>query len=170
MAHLAGWVQVLEERVVKKALITVLVPFALVASAAIAYHWWDTGAPPGFRPTYHPVSVDQIDFDDRGVRIQGTAHYEVRLWQTMKDKERVHVFPLLPFKDTTGREIRVLVRSTRAPDDLSMYEDMQIDGLARPPGDRIGPKIKQTLRNHGYTFADQVVLVEAHEIHPPLAQ
>ncbi len=167
MTHLSGWVQVLEERVVRKVLITVLVPFALVATAAIAYHWWDNGAPPGFHPTYHPVSVAEIDFDDRGVRIQGTAHYEVRLWQTMKDQERFHVFPLMAFKDTTGRDIRVLVRSSRPPDDLSMYEDMVIDGLARPPGDRIGPKIKQTLKNHGYTFADQVVLVEAHEIRSP---
>jgi hypothetical protein len=152
---------------VRKVLISVLGPFAIVATAAIGYHWWDKGAPPGFRPTYHPVTVQEIDFENRGVRIQGTAHYEVRLWQTMGDGARFFVFPLMAPGDTTGREVQVLVRTARPPDDLATYEDVLIDGLARPPGDRVGHTIWQALRNHGYDFADEVVLVESHEIRTP---
>jgi hypothetical protein len=169
MAYLSRWVQALEVSPVRKALIAVLGPFALVAVSAIAYHRWDTGALPGLRPTYHPVTVASIDLDDRGVRIQGTAHFEVRLWQTMEDGERFFVFPLMKPGDTISRDIRVLVRTDRPPDDLSTYEDMIVDGLALPPGRQVGHKIKKSLKNQGYTFMDDVVLVESHAIRSPSA-
>jgi len=167
MTHLWRWVQARETCCVRKALLTVLIPFVIVAASALAYHWWDTGALPGMKPAYHTVSLDTIDLDDRGVRLQGTAHFEVRLWQTMEDGEQFYVFPLMAPGDTTGREIRVLVRTDRAPDDLSTYEDMIVDGLARPPGRIVGPTIKKSLTNHGYTFADKVILVLGHEIRSP---
>ena len=145
----------------KKAFLTVLFPFFLVAASALGYHYWDTGALPGMQPTFHPVTVADIDAEDRGVRIRGTAHYQVRLHQSFEDGERWLVFPLTKPGDTLEREIKVIVRSQHVPEELVSFEDLEIDGLARPTGRRIGPQIVDALKAEGYTFAERVILVEA---------
>ncbi len=151
----------------RKALLTVLVPFGLVAGGALGYHYWDTGALPGMHPTFHPVSVDTINAEDRGVRITGTAHYEIQLHQTFEGGERWHIFPFMAPGDTMNREVKVLVRAQRDPEALVTYEDMVVDGLARPAGGRVGPKVIDALRNQGYTFAKGLILVEAMAVHGP---
>ena len=105
-------------RDMNKPLMAVLIPFSIVGTGALGYHYWDTGALPGMQPTFHPVTVEEISSDNRGVRLQGTAHYEIRLHQIYEGKERWLIFPLMKPKDTLGREIKVLVRAKREPDEL----------------------------------------------------
>lgn len=147
-----------------KSVIAVLVPFCLVASAAIGVVWWDRGAPPGFNPTPHPVELAEITRDHRGVRLTGTAHYEVRLRQKMEGGDVYTLFPLMKSGDTMSREIKVLVRTQRTPEDMVTYEDMVVDGLARPPGRLVSPDVRDKLEEGGYHFAEGFVLVEAFAI------
>ena len=56
-----------------KNILAVLIPFAAVAGSVIGFVWWDRGAPPGFNPTPHPVSVTDVTRAHRGVQIRGTA-------------------------------------------------------------------------------------------------
>ncbi len=143
-----------------KNIAAVLIPFAIVATSVVGYVWWDRGAPPGFNPTPHPVSVSDITRSHRGVRVQGTAHFVVRMHQTMPDGQRIWVFPVMEPGDTLGREIKVLVRSKTGPDKLTTFEDMTIEGLARPPGRLVDPKTREVFLEGGYDFADGYVLVE----------
>ncbi|MAY81885.1 MAG: hypothetical protein CL930_14035 [Deltaproteobacteria bacterium] len=148
----------------RKMLVAVLGPCGAVAAATIGFIWWERGAPPGFNPTPHPVTVSSINRENRGVRIRGTAHYEVRLRQKMEDGSVYYIFPLMKAEDTLGREIKVLVRAERMPDAMTTYEDMEVDGLARPPGTKVGPKTRESLLDGGYHFAEGYVLVEAFAI------
>ncbi len=150
-----------------KPLMAVLIPFCIVATGALGYHYWDTGALPGMQPTFYPVSVEEIDGNDRGVHLEGTAHYRVELHQVFEDGERMLVFPLMARGDTLGREIKVLIRAQHETPDLVTYEDLVVKGLARPAGGRVGPKVVEALRGKGYSFADRVILVEAMEISGP---
>ncbi len=147
-----------------KTAIAVLVPFFLVAGGAIGLWWWDRGAPPGFNPTPHPVAVADVTRDHRGVRLTGTAHYEVRLRQKMRGGETYVLFPLMKSGDTMTREIHVLIRTQRVPEDMVTYEDLVVDGLARPPGRLVSPEIMEQLEAGGYHFTERFVLVEAFEI------
>ena len=147
-----------------KTTIAVLVPFFLVAGGAIGLWWWDRGALPGFDPTPHPVEVAEVTRNHRGVRLAGTAHYEVRLRQRMRGGETYAIFPFMKTGDTMTREIRVLVRTQRMPEDMVTYEDLVVDGLARPPGRLVSPEIMEQLEAGGYHFADDFVLVEAFDI------
>jgi len=148
----------------RKPLLAVLLPFLIVASGAIGYHYWDTGALPGLQPSFHPVTVAGISAEDRGVRIHGTAHYTVQLHQVYEDGERWMMFPLTAPGDTLEREVKVLVRAQHVPEELVTYEDLEIDGLARPAGGRVSPKVIDALRGEGYSFAEKVIMVEAMAI------
>lgn len=143
----------------KKLALTVLVPISAVALAALAFLWWERGAPPGFRPDAVNVTVDTINRDHRGVRLTGTAHLQVRLRQTAGD-ETFFLYPLLAKGDTLGREIHVLLRTQQEPDALYGFEDRTIEGFARPPGNLVDRTAKDALLKKGYHFTDQFVLVE----------
>ena len=147
----------------RKILIAILVPCALVAAGTIGVVWWDRGAPPGFRPTLHDVDVLDVSRDHRGVRIKGTAHYTVRVRQTMGSGEVFTLFPLMEREDVMGRQIHVLVRSTRLPDELTTFEDLTVEGLARPPGRLVGHTVRDALEDGGYHFDDDYVLIESFD-------
>ncbi len=145
----------------KKLLLTILGPFLLVAGATVGIIWWDRGAPPGFRPTVHDVTVAELTRDHRGVRVKGTGHYELRIRQTDSESGRVwHLYPLFPLGDTMGREISVLVRTRREPDRLAGYADVTVEGLARPPGHIVPRSIIEALLEKGYHFTSDYVLIE----------
>jgi hypothetical protein len=147
---------------VNKAVLAVLLPFLLVAGGATAIYWWDRGAPPGFRPEAVPVTSDEITLEHRGVRLSGTAHYAVRVREVSADGAPArHIFPVFPKGDLTGKEIRVLVRTRRAPDELVGFEDLVVEGLARPPAGQVPPEARDALAQSGYHFADRWVLVDA---------
>jgi len=145
----------------KKAILAILVPFFIVASTAIGFVWWERGAPPGFRPTPVDVTVDTITRENRGVRITGTAHYEARLKQHAEGSgETWWLYPLMAKGDTMSRQIRVMVRTKEEPNELYGFEDMTVEGLARPPGRLVPFYVQETLMQKGYRFADDFVVVE----------
>ena len=142
----------------KKMLLTILGPFFLVTAVTVGIIWWDRGAPPGFRPPVTDVTVDTINRDHRGVRITGTAHHELRIKQG-----EYNLFPLLATGDILGREIKVMVRSTREIDRLVGFEDLTIEGFCRPPGQMLPHSVAEALMERGYSFADHYVLIEVFE-------
>ena len=147
-----------------KTVAAVLIPFFAVAAGAVGIIWWDRGAPPGFNPTPHPTAFSEVNRNHRGVRLEGTAHYVVRLTQTMESGEVFWVFPFMKRGDTLTRDIKVLVRTPREPEDMVTFEDLTIDGLVRPPGRLVTPDIRDKLEDRGYLFEDGFVLLEPFNI------
>lgn len=152
------------EAPLRKLLLTFLIPAVAVLGLSVGLYWWATGAPPGMRPTPHDVPWAQLSLDDRGVRVEGTAHYPVRLRLTSGDGDDQQVTWLFPFfarGDTTSKEVRVLVHSHRQPDELLSFEDLTVTGLARPPGATVPRSARKALEEQGYFFAKDVVLIDA---------
>lgn len=148
----------------KKALLAVLLPMIVVATGAIAFYWWDRGAPPGFRPELVDVTPEQVGYDHRGVRLEGTAHYAAKLVQRSGGGDRTwYLFPVLDKGDTMGRYVEVVVRTTVEPDPLLGFEDVVIEGLARPPGSVVGPQAREAMIEAGYELDEKLVLIEAYD-------
>lgn len=125
----------------------------------LAWATWERGALPGMRPTMHQTAFAELSLEARGVRVQGTAHYPIRI-QLRSGGEPVFAWPLFAPGDTTGREIRVLVLDPVAPDALLGFEDRTLEGLIRPPGLRVPDQVRETLEGQGYRFADGWILLE----------
>lgn len=148
----------------KKALLAVLMPMSVVAVGAIGFFWWDRGAPPGFRPTLVDVAPSEITYDHRGVRLSGTAHYAGKLVQRSGSGARTwYMYPVLARGDTMGRYVEVVVRTTREPDPMLGFEDVVVEGLARPPGSIVGPGAREAMIEAGYELDEKLVLVEAYD-------
>jgi len=135
-------------------------PFVVVAGVAFGVVWWDRGAPPGFDPPIVDVEIGQITRDNRGVRLTGTAHYEAKVRQTASNGDSWTLFPLFPAGDTIGREVHVLVRTTLEPEDLYSFEDLVVEGMARPPGRLVPRAAREAIYDRGYSLTDDYVLVE----------
>ena len=150
----------------RKLLWTVIPPVVLVLAVTVGVIWWDRGAPPGFRPTIHDVAVSEVSREHRGVRVNGTAHYPVRLRLTREGGETLFLFPIFEKGDTSSREISVMVQTTRAPDELLGFEDMTVEGLARPPGAEVPRDARQALEQAGYYFTEDFVLIQAFDDPP----
>ena len=147
-----------------KNLSAVLIAFFIVVSCTVGLVWWDRGAPPGFNPTPHPTQIADVTRNHRGVRLKGTAHYVVRMTQTMEGGDNFWIFPLMEQSDTITRDIKVLVRTPRAPEDMVTFEDLTIDALVRPPGRLVTPDIREKFEERGYFFEEGFVLVEPFRI------
>ncbi len=133
----------------------------LVLGVTVGVMWWDRGAPPGFRPPVEDVTVETISREHRGVRLQGTAHNEARLKQTISGSDEIWwLIPLFAKGDTISREVRVLVRTPTAPDGFYGFEDRTLEGFARPPGSLLPRQARSALKKKGYSIADDAVLVE----------
>lgn len=146
----------------KKLILTVLGPIVLVGSIVIGVIWWDRGAFPGFRPPLEDVSVLEVSHDHRGVRIEGTAHYELRIQQEIGDTMHI-LYPLMEKGDTTGRTIHAMVRTTQIPDRLLSYEDVTVEGLCRPPGRLVSRSVIEALLARGYDIEEDFVLILAFD-------
>lgn len=144
----------------RKLLLVIGIPFLIVASVAVGVIWWDRGAPPGFDPPVVDVAVDALTRDHRGVHFDGTAHYEARVQQRSADGQTWVLFPVFEKGDTLSREAHVLVRSTREIDSLYSFEDLQITGMARPPGRLVPRAAREAIYDRGYALTDDFVLVE----------
>ena len=147
-----------------KTALAVILPFLAVAGGTVGLIWWDRGAPPGFNPTPHPTALEDLTRDHRGVQVKGTAHYEVRLSQTMEGGDIFWVFPLMPPGNTSAREIQALVRTPRKPEHMVTYEDLTIDALVRTPGRLITPELLDRLEEGGYHFSEGFVLLDPFRI------
>jgi hypothetical protein len=53
-----------------------------------------------------------------------------------------------------------MVASDTAPEDLVSYEDLVVEGYARPAAARMDSQSQQVFLDLGYTFATDYVLVE----------
>jgi len=134
----------------------------LTAATTIGFIWWDRGAPPGFKPTLVDVSIADINRNHRGVRIHGMARHDIKIKQTNSSdpSDIAYVFPLVSADDINSNFIRVMIRTTQAPDEMATIEEMTIEGLARPPGRLINSEVIESWQNKGYEFDPKFVLVE----------
>ncbi|MDP6932837.1 MAG: hypothetical protein QGG40_07960, partial [Myxococcota bacterium] len=147
----------------KKLLLVLVGPPLLVFSVAIGVVWWDRGAPPGFRPPVQDIEIRDLNRDHRGVRLAGTGHYTVRIRQGDDDDESWHLFPLFPEGDLAPGEIRAMIRTQVEPEPYTDFEDIVVEGLARPPGHLVPRSAREALLQRGYVFHERFVLVEAFD-------
>ena len=141
-------------------------PPALIGVIAFGVIWWDRGAPPGFLPTVHEVSVRDLNRNHRGVKVEGMARYDIRIKQESEDKSTTHyLYPLMPPDDINSKQINVMVRSKIAPERNVDMERLSIEGLARPPGLIITQEVVDAWREEGYKFEKKFVLIDSFDRH-----
>jgi hypothetical protein len=128
-------------------------------SAGLGFYWWDRGALPGFKPTIVDVSIEDINLDYRGVRINAMARHDVKITQQVSG-EKWFVYPLVPKDNINTKFIKVMVMTQVPPDSMASIEERTVIGLAKPPGRLIPKEIYESWRGEGYTFEDRVVLIE----------
>jgi len=153
---------------VNKALSFVILA-ASIAAAAIGAAWWVQRPAPRGEPVEMPLS--EIDPEQPFVRVRGTAHYAVVIRQEqpgnlLVDAKTWYLYPLFPEGEVEDREVRVLVRTERAPERFVSYEDMVIEGrVSFPTSDEVpfGTEIEMGKRA-GYFFSDRLVLLEPWRI------
>lgn len=143
----------------KKLLITVLLPIAVVCLGLFGFMWWERGAPPGMRPTPVDARPSGLTFEHRGVHMVVTAHHDARLEQAVGG-ELWHLYPVFDEGDRDGRHVKVVLRTLRAPNTLYTYEEREVTGFARPPGRLLPAAARDLLEKRGYTLDDDLVLVE----------
>ncbi len=138
-----------------------------LAAGVVIFFLWMARLPPfdGHPP---PVEVDlaEVRADMDAVRVRGTAHLARRLtteWSEgpFRPVRRWWIFPLMPWKDTTSRHIRVIVLTPVEPDPLAAYQDMVVEGWARPPGVAVTPAVRDAFEQAGYTFDENLVVIQA---------
>lgn len=112
------------------------------------------------------VAVAELSLDAPHVRVKGMAHYPSATTQkapaTLVLPERTyHLFALFPEQDTQGKEIRVMVRTERAPEALVDFEQMTIEGWLEPASSRILPPSTEAVLSdkRGYFFAEDLMLL-----------
>ena len=128
-------------------------------AAGLGFYWWDRGALPGFQPTIVDVSIEDINLDYRGVRVEGMARHDVKITQQVSG-EKWFVYPLVPKDNINTKFIKVMVMTKVPPDSMATIEERSIVGLAKPPGRLVPKEIYEAWRAEGYTFEDRVVLIE----------
>ena len=60
-----------------------------------------------------------------------------------------------------------MVRTRREPNGFYGFEDLTVEGLARPPGRLVPRQARETLLAKGYVFDDHYVLIEEFEQDSP---
>ena len=128
-------------------------------AAGLGFYWWDRGALPGFQPTIVDVSIEDINLDYRGVRVEGMARHDVKITQQVSG-EKWFVYPLVPKENINTKFIKVMIMTQVPRDSMATIEERSIVGLAKPPGRLIPKEIYESWRAEGYTFEDRVVLIE----------
>lgn len=141
---------------------------ALFVAFALFFLWTARLPPFDGHPEPVELTIDTVEVEHDAVRIVGTAHYPLRVALTRPARlgrpERTwYLFPLFGRGDTMSREIRVMVFTTREPEQLVAFEDLTVEGWALPPGAAMSPAAEDALRLAGYSFADDYVLLEEFE-------
>ena len=143
---------------------------ALVLGLTSWYLWLNRLPPFDALPEPEPVTIQSVTVAHDGVRIEGTAHFPVRIRYVEparigRPEQTRYLFPMLPLRDTMGRRVRVIISSAREPEHLVSYADLTIDGFARPGGAFLNGPAIDALRRAGYTLEDDLVVIE--EYPPP---
>jgi hypothetical protein len=146
------------------------VPFTLVSGigVAVATWWWVAGTP---CDSYVDTEFFDLTPATRCVRVHGTAHYEVVVTQVVEgngffEDQTYYVYGLFPEGNAEEREIRVLVRSGRAPERYVSFEDMTLEGRLLPMDYRKVPFDTETRMGakSNYFFSDRILLLEPDRI------
>jgi len=123
-------------------------------------------------PSGSPVEVELAALSVDGpswVRVRGIAHYGSRV--TLRsvggwDREPVEwqLFGLLP--DLEGREVRVLVRTLRPPEEGVDFEHLLVEGVvSRADPQRVPLRVREVLeKSGGWWLAEEVVVLEPTRI------
>lgn len=107
------------------------------------------------------VAWQDLTRPGRCVRVAGMAHSAASL----VSPEGQIVVPLFPQGNTQGREVRMFVRSTRAPSFVVDFEEMTVEGRAVPATpDTVLPGSAEELARRGYTLADRILVLQADRI------
>jgi len=143
-----------------------LLPFAAIVAAGLGAALI-LGSGPGACGEHAPYGLRELHpHGEACVAVQGTAHYTAVVRQTelgglLSDDVVWYMFPLLPEGDLDGREVRVLVRTTRAPERLVTYETMELTGRIVPSTPELVPYATeiQLGKAGGYFFTDDLVVL-----------
>jgi hypothetical protein len=143
---------------------------ALVLGLMTWYLWLNRLPPFDGLPEPEPVTLQEVTAAHDGVRVEGTAHFPVRIRYVEparigRPEQTRFLFPMLPLRDTSGRRVRVMISSAREPDPVVSYADLTVDGFARPGGAFLSGAAVDALRRAGYTLEDDLVVIE--EYPPP---
>lgn len=113
------------------------------------------------------VAHEELDLSLESVRVQGLAHYDVVVKQTVRgnlfvDDRVYYVFGFFAPGDTDSRGIQVLIRSERKPEVRVNFEYMTVEGSLQPMRPDIIPYgIETEFGNRGdYFFAGDVLILE----------
>ncbi len=144
-----------------------LVPFGLTLIAGFGLLGWMSYAPP---PSGAPVSVPLAELSLSGPRyvsVSGVAHYGSVVTQRtqgglLAEPATWSLFGLFPDGDLAGREIKVLVRTMRAPERLVSFEYLTVEGALMPPDPRLVPMaVRDALADGGeWWLADDVLVLD----------
>jgi hypothetical protein len=153
-----------------KRFVVFLVPFAAIVTIGIAAKVITSGEAIK-RGT--PVDMDWGDLgeDVPFVRVRGTAHYPVVIRQRVPgnllvEERELFLFPLFDASDTSGRGIRVLVRTEREPDNLVSFETMTLEGYVSVPTPENVPFETEIAlgKRSDYFFTDGMLLLEPWKV------
>jgi len=105
----------------------------------------------------------------RAVRLRGTAHYGGVLIQRPRgglwEPELVYVFGLFPLGDTTGREVRAVVRTPQRPPRGIDVEFVEVEGFVDPPRSHTLPiGSEEQMAAAGYYFHPDIVVIDAWSV------
>lgn len=143
-----------------------VLPFLAIVLAGLGVKIWLTlsALPPCEQHT--PADVADLELAMGCVTVQGQAHYEVVVKQTIPgnlllDERTLHLFPLFPAGATSDRAIRILVRTEREPEDLVSFESMTVSGRLIPVTTEevpFGTEV-QIGKRSDYFFTDEMLLL-----------
>jgi len=135
----------------------------------VLFHLWWNRLPP-FDGHAEPVDTpfEMLSEEDSSVRVVGMAHHAVRAERHypggfLTPDRHFWIWPLFAPDDTAGTRIEVMVASTVEPPWSVDFEDVIVEGWVRPPRSRVDETLEAALRQSGYHFDPDYVLVEMFE-------
>jgi len=144
------------------------IPFALLGLGVLLFFLWVVRLPPfDGHPEPVPTALADLRFDQDAVRVEGTAHYALKVSYEVPARwgRPAHtrwLFPLFERQDTMGRFVTTMISSPDAPERLVSFEDMVVEGEARKPQIAMTASVESAFQDLGYTFAEDYVLVVAY--------
>lgn len=143
---------------------------ALLAIGLVTFFLWLNRLPPfDGLPEPTPVAFEDASAEYEAITVSGTARLtakqmSVRPASLGKAESTWWLYPLFPKGNTSSNAVTVMVLSPVEPDALAGFEDMTLSGWARPPAALMTPQSEHNLRERGYTFEDDYIVLE---VFPP---
>ncbi len=139
---------------------SILVPVVAFAAAAGVLAWVH-GFAEARCESWTEVRWEDLTRPGLCVRVGGMAHSAAAIASAGGEI----VVPLFAPGDIRSREIRMFVRSTRAPSFAADFEEMTVHGRSLPvTQESVLPGSAEALAKRGYTLADRILVLEADRI------